>query len=93
MTNQVNQAIKAQHNIVIENREKMTVSGVIDVDSFDEQTVVLLTERGKLTIRGDGLKVMGFTVETGDLQLQGSIIALGYTQNDKKSNFFGRIIK
>ena len=93
MTNQVNQAIKAQHNIVIENREKMTVSGVIDVDSFDEQTVVLLTERGKLTIRGDGLKVMGFTVETGDLQLQGSIIALGYTQNDKKSNFLGRIIK
>lgn len=83
----------AVHSVVIENREKMTVSGVIDVDSFDEQTVVLLTERGKMTIRGEGLKVLGFTVETGDLQLQGNIMALGYSTTDKKGGFFNRICK
>ncbi len=82
----------AQHTVHIENREKMMVSGVVDVDSFDEQTVVLLTEKGKLTVKGDGLKVIGFTVETGDLQLQGKIIALGYTQDNKK-NILGRILK
>lgn len=81
------------HSVVIENREKMTVSGVVDVDSFDEQTVVLLTERGKMTIRGDGLKVIGFTVETGDLQLVGNVMALGYSTADKKSGFFNRICK
>lgn len=87
MTNQI------LHNVIIENREKMMVSGVLDVDSFDEQTVVLITEKGKLTVRGDGLKVLGFTVETGELQLQGNIIALGYTVSDKKSGFLGRICK
>lgn len=87
MTNQI------LHNVIIENREKMMVSGVLDVDSFDEQTVILLTEKGKLTVRGDGLKVLGFTVETGDLQLQGNIIALGYTVTDKKGGFLGRICK
>ena len=81
------------HGVIIENREKMTVSGVLDVDSFDEQTVVLITEKGKMTVRGDGLKVLGFTVETGDLQLQGNIIALGYSTADKKGGFFNRICK
>lgn len=86
-------ANQAQHGVIIENREKMTVSGVLDVDSFDEQTVVLLTEKGKMTVRGDGLKVLGFTVETGDLQLQGNIIALGYSTTDRKNGFLGRMLK
>ncbi|MBE6798858.1 MAG: sporulation protein YabP [Ruminococcaceae bacterium] len=86
-------ANQAQHGVIIENREKMTVSGVLDVDSFDEQTVVLLTEKGKMTVRGDGLKVLGFTVETGDLQLQGNIIALGYSTADRKNGFLGRMLK
>lgn len=43
------------HNLMMENREKLTVSGVIDVDSFCEDTIVLYTDMGTLTIKGSDL--------------------------------------
>lgn len=79
------------HILIIENREKMNISGVIDVDSFDDETVVLITEKGRLTIKGASLKVNSFAVETGDLQLQGNIMALGYLEGEPKKNVFGRL--
>ena len=43
------------HNIVLEGRRLLTVSGVSDVDSFDEETVVVFTELGELTVKGSDL--------------------------------------
>ena len=40
------------HNLILEDRRTLTVSGVSDVDSFDEQTVVVFTDMGELTVRG-----------------------------------------
>ncbi len=48
------QLTSAPHGIIIENREKMSVSGVQDVVSFDDQTVVLNTSMGELTVKGEG---------------------------------------
>ena len=79
------QLTSAPHGVIIENREKMSVSGVQDVVSFDDQTVVLNTSMGELTVKGEGLKVNSFTVETGDLTLEGKLFALAYTSSKKKS--------
>lgn len=79
------------HILIIENRDKMSVSGVIDVDSFDDETVVLLTEKGRLTIKGASLKVNSFAVETGDLNLSGKIMALGYLEDEPKKKLLGRL--
>ena len=64
-------------NIVLENREKLSISGVLDVLSFDDQIVILETELGLLTIKGENLRV-----------INGEIYNLGYTENnsDKKSS-------
>lgn len=80
----------SSHGIIIENRSKMSVSGVEDVKNFDEQTVVLDTSMGELTVKGEGLKVNSFTVETGDLSLEGKVFALAYTVSKKKS-IMGRL--
>ncbi len=77
----------AEHGIVIENREKVSITGVEDVLSFDDQTVVLYTHFGDLTVKGEGLKVNSFAVETGSLIIEGNILALAYTGNSKKSMF------
>ncbi len=79
--------INTEHGIIIENRAKMSVTGVVDVLSFDEQSVVLYTTLGDLTIKGEGLKVNSFTVETGGLIVEGNIHALAYTGGSKKSMF------
>ena len=44
-------------NIVLENREKLSISGVLDVLSFDDQIVILETELGLLTIKGENLRI------------------------------------
>ena len=79
------------HNIVLEDRRLLTVSGVSDVDSFDEETVVVFTELGELTVRGSNLHINRLSVEVGELTIEGSIAALIYSDDTPKSGgFFSR---
>ncbi len=77
----------AEQSIVLFNRSKLDVSGVSDVIGFDNETVVAETLLGRLTVKGQDLKVMGFTVETGDLKVEGNIAAIVFTEPTKKSVF------
>ena len=45
---------EAAHHIILEEREQLSVSGVEEVESFDENTIVMLTSRGTLVVRGGG---------------------------------------
>ena len=45
------------HNLIMENREKLTITGVIDIHSFDDELVLAETELGILTIKGNDLKM------------------------------------
>lgn len=76
------------HNVTLEARRKLTATGVSNVDSFDEQTIVAYTDLGELTIRGQGLKINHLNVETGELTVDGEVHSLLYTQNQPKSAGF-----
>ena len=83
-------------NIILENREKITISGVLDVLSFDDQIVILETELGLLNIKGENLKINKLSIDTGDVIVEGDIINLGYSEKDierKSGNIFGKIFK
>lgn len=67
------------HNIIIEDRKNVSISGVTDVESFDEETVVLMTDLGELVIKGFGLHISKIDVVSGDLALEGEIYNIGYT--------------
>ena len=75
-------------NIVLENREKLSISGVLDVLSFDDQIVILGTELGLLTIKGENLRINKLSLDTTEVVINGEIYNLGYTENnsDKKSS-------
>ena len=75
-------------NIVLENREKLSISGVLDVLSFDDQIVILDTELGLLTIKGENLRINKLSLDTTEVVINGEIYNLGYTENnsDKKSS-------
>ena len=87
--------VRGPHNIIMENRETLNVSGVNEVDSFDEQTVSLFTELGELTVEGEQLQIQKFSVETGELTVSGHIGSLVYSeQSDSKAKgFFGKLFK
>ena len=83
---------KMPHNIIMEGRKKLSVTGILDIDSFNEQGVIALTELGILIIKGSDIHINKLSIENGDAIIEGKeISSLTYTDiNDKKT---GSIIK
>lgn len=79
---------KMAHNLVLQGRKDLSVSGVLEVISFDEDIVVIKTSMGQLTIVGQDLRISKTNVQTGELVLDGKIEECSYcdTQNKNNSN-------
>lgn len=83
-------------NLILENRNKLTISGVLDVLSFDDQIVIVETELGLLTIKGDNLRINKLSIDASEVIVEGEVFSLSYTQKDiekKGESFFGKIFK
>lgn len=84
----------SNQNILLENRKNMSVSGVKDVDSFDENTVALFTELGSLLISGSDLHISRLNIENGEVMINGTVDSIVYRgDNGKKGGFLQRLIK
>ncbi|AGX41194.1 sporulation protein YabP [Clostridium saccharobutylicum] len=73
-------------NLALENRKKLTLSGVIEVISFDEQKIDLTTNLGNLTIKGEELKMNKLDVQNGDVIIVGNIASMVYNGKIAKKN-------
>lgn len=87
----------SKHKVIIEKRERVFITGLIDVMSFDEESIVTETEMGVLIIRGSSLHVNALNLEKGELEVDGEIENLIYQEESSvsgnKSNLFGKIFK
>ena len=82
------------HNCILEDRHTLSVSGISEVDSFDEQTVTVFTDLGELAIKGSELHITKLSVETGELVVEGKIVGLSYADNaPRASGFFGKVFR
>lgn len=79
-------------NLILENREKLSISGVLDVLSFDDQVVMVETELGLLTIKGENLKINKLSIDTSEVIVEGDINSLGYSEKDLGKDKAGSII-
>ena len=66
------------HELKLEGREKLTLSGITEVISFDDTAVVLTTALGNLTVHGQGLQLKNLSLEGGQVAVEGSVAALIY---------------
>ena len=84
-------------NLVLENREKLSISGVLDVLSFDDQLVIVETELGLLNIKGENLRINKLSIDTSEVVIEGEIYSMVYSEKDstKKgtTSFLGKIFK
>lgn len=82
-------------NLILENREKLNVSGVNDVLSFDDQVVIIETELGMLTVKGENLKINKLNIDTSEVIVEGKINNLSYSEHQIKNEggIFGKIFK
>jgi sporulation protein YabP len=72
---------RQQHHVIMEGRRTLVITGVTDIDSFDEQMVAVFTDVGELIARGSGLHINKIDVDSGELSLDGEIDSLEYTDN------------
>ena len=83
-------------NLILENREKLTITGVVDVLSFDDQIVIVETQLGLLTIKGEDLRINKLSLDSLEVIIEGQIFNLGYSDDNLKKNsgsLLGKIIK
>lgn len=73
-------------NLVLENRGKLSVSGVNDVLSFDDQVVMVDTELGLLTVKGENIRINKLSLDTAEVIIEGEISSLAYSQTKKEKS-------
>ncbi len=84
-------------NLILENRGKLSISGVLDVLSFDDQVVILETELGLLTVKGENIRINKLSIDTSEVIVEGDISNLAYsdksTEKANKGSLISKIFK
>lgn len=83
-------------NVILESREKLTITGVLDVLSFDDQIVIVETQLGLLTVKGEDLRINKLSIDSSEIIIEGEIYNLGYSEGNlakKSTSILGKIFK
>ncbi len=82
------------HSLILEDRKKLNLTGVTDVDSFDETAIIAFTDYGELTISGTSLHISKLNIDNGELSVEGNISGLQYIdQTPKSRGFFAKMFR
>ncbi|HHT43788.1 MAG TPA: sporulation protein YabP [Firmicutes bacterium] len=85
-----------RHQLILAEREKLTLDGVLHVESFDDGEIVLETELGGLVVQGEDLHIKELNLEKGNLLVQGyiqSVEYLGDSLGKKSRGFLARLFR
>ncbi len=83
-----------KHSIILENRKNLNATGVYDVIGFDNQQITLKTELGEMMIGGNDLKINRFSQENGELDINGEINSIIYSEDrDNRDGFFSKLFR
>lgn len=88
--------VQSKHTISIQNRNKMVITGVVDVYAFDEAQVDIETVQGMLLIQGEDLHITRLSLDKGDLELEGIINNMTYHEDHivkPGGSFLGKLFK
>ena len=80
------------HQLILQDRKQLELTGVSDVDSFDDTKVIAYTGLGELTVRGRNLHVRQLCLDGGSLSVEGQIDSLTYSEISQ-GGFFGRLLR
>lgn len=81
------------HRVSLNERKELTITGVTEVVSFDEETVILKTSLGTLNVHGRQLQLKNLSTNGGQVEINGNISALIYQQTKPTGSWLGRIFR
>ncbi len=79
------------HSVSMDDRCRLNVTGVDDVESFDETTIVMNTSQGNLIVRGSGLHIGKISLDVGEIKVEGMITDLNYEEKAHTGGFWSRL--
>jgi len=82
-------------NIYLEDRKKLTITGVEQVESFNDNIILLNTIKGGITVKGEGLNINKLNLEDGNVKIDGVINGIVYSNKEfgSKGNILGKMFK
>lgn len=86
----------APHKVVIDSRQKIIITAVEDVDSFNENEVILLTNHGFITVTGEELHINKLNLDDGQLVVEGNIQSVDYADHEEersKRGVFSKVFR
>ena len=91
----VKSTVTSEHELILQGREELSLTGVTEVQSFDDRCIALYTKMGELIVRGRELHINSVSVETGDMSISGEIWGLNYGDKDRRSSpsFLGKLFR
>ena len=84
--------VNLPHTLTLWERKKLTMTGALEVISFEDTFVVLKTALGTLTVQGEHLQLKQLNPEGGNVAVEGEISALQYEQNRSGGNWLQRLL-
>ena len=94
MSENKNNKLAGTSNLMLSSLKNLSITGVKDVDRFDDKEIIAITNQGKLKINGANLKIGKLSVESGTLDLSGKINSLCYMDSSELTkNFFKNLFK
>ncbi len=88
---QTPRSVQKQQLLSMENREKLSLTGVTDVSGFDENLIVLVTGLGPLAVRGEELHIDRIDLNAGQLEVRGKIRELSYEEPAREGGLWSRL--
>jgi sporulation protein YabP len=79
------------HQMILEDRKRMRISGVVDVENFDEMCVELTTSAGLMTIKGEEMHVESLNLENGEMTLTGEVQSVEYEESRERGSLLSRL--
>ncbi|WP_371365677.1 Spore protein YabP [Sporomusa rhizae] len=89
-----NKTPKWRHQLTLVDREELNVDGVVGLGSYDEKEIVMETEQGLLTIKGECLNIKQLNLEQGNIIIEGTVKGMNYEEESRqKKGLLERFLK
>lgn len=79
-------------NIILENREKLSISGVEHVDNFNDNSIIVVTNKGVLTIKGHSLNISKLNLDDGNVRIEGTINGIVFSDKGMSNTKGGGLL-
>ena len=84
---------KSSHKVIIDGRDRVSISAVNDVDSFNENEIIFLTSAGMMTITGEDLHITKLNLDEGMLIIDGTVDSIDYSDHEEERMISKKLFK